>query len=167
MHRMPLPRRSVAVLLAATALACERAPRPIVAGTDECAYCRMTVSDLRFGAEVQSGTGKIHVFDSIECLASFYLDAIERQDVQGVWVTAFESGRMVPADSASYLVDSSIQSPMGRSIVAFMPTAVARDTLVARFGGAWQTWDAVTDALRTDRIRPGADTASSLEESHR
>lgn len=167
MRAPAVPRRVAAVLLASAVLACERAPRPLAAGTDECAYCRMTVSDLRFGAEVQSRTGKIHAFDSIECLASFYLDASEREDVRGAWVTDFESGRMVPVDSAAYLVDSRIQSPMGRSIVAFLPTAAARDTLVARFGGAWQTWSEITGAMRADRIRPGADTGNAPEDPHR
>lgn len=161
---MHYPRAFAVAALAATALACQRAPRPLVAGTDECVYCRMTISDVRFGAEVQSRTGKIHTFDSIECLASFYLDARDRDDVRGAWVTDFASGRLLPADSAWYLVDGSIQSPMGRSIVAFAPTAGARDSLVTRYGGTWQTWREITDAMQADRLRPGADTAGPGED---
>ena len=158
---MPFSRGAAAVLLTATLFACQRAPRPLVAGTDECAYCRMTVSDPRFGAEIESRTGKISTFDSIECLASYYLDARDRDDVRGTWVTDYGTGRLMPADSAMYLVDSSIQSPMGRSMVAFQPSPSARDSLVVRFGGAWQTWDEILLAMDADRLRPGADTGGT------
>ena len=64
--------RALALVLALIATAgCQRVPRPLVAGVDACDFCRMTVSDTRFGGEIQSRTGKIHAFDAVECLASF------------------------------------------------------------------------------------------------
>jgi len=142
--------------LAALALAgCESAPRPLVAGTDACDFCRMTVSDIRFGAELQSGTGKLHTFDAIECLASFYLDAAGRDDVRGAWVTDFEGQRLVPADSALFLEGGSLKSPMGRSIVAFAP-GTSPDELERRYGGRALTWSGVLDRLRSERLTPGA-----------
>ena len=50
-----------------------RAPRPIAYGRDACAECRMVASDPRFGAQLETATGKLYVFDSIECLAAYTL----------------------------------------------------------------------------------------------
>ncbi len=114
----------------------------------------MTVSDVRFGGEIQSRTGRIHAFDSVECLASFYVDASGRDDVRGAWVTDFESGRFVPVDSAVFIADGTVASPMGRSLVAFAPgpSTVA----LSKYGGRAVTWNDVLDMMRVRGLQPGA-----------
>jgi copper chaperone NosL len=148
------PALALIALLATTA--CQRGPRPLVAGTDACDFCRMTISDVRFGAELMSRTGRVHTFDAIECLASFYLDAEARDDVRSVWVADFESGRLVTADSAVFLQGGSLRSPMGRSLVAF---AAGSDTqaLVRQFGGSILSWSSLLAQLRQERLGPGAE----------
>lgn len=136
------------------ALACQRAPRPLVAGTDACDYCRMTVTDTRFGGELQSRTGRIHTFDAVECLASFYLDAARRNDIRAAWVTDFETGRFVPVDSAITLQDGRIASPMGRSLVAFAPESA--ELAAQRYGGRALTWPEVLEIFRVRGLEPGA-----------
>lgn len=145
--------------------ACSGAPRPLVAGTDACDFCRMSVSDVRFGAELQGRTGKLHTFDSIECLASFYLDAEARGDVRGAWVTDFERGGFVAADSATYLEGSTLRSPMGRSLVAFAPGASPVE-LQARYGGRAVDWPAVLDRMRAERLAPGAGRPAGDSAAH-
>ena len=142
------------MLLGLVALGCQRAPRPLVAGVDACDFCRMTVSDTRFGGEIQSRTGKIHTFDAVECLASFHLAATDRDDVRGAWVSDFEDGRLVPVDSAVFLRDARVSSPMGRSLVAFAPEH--RAGLEERYGGHAMTWSEVRESLRTKGLEPGA-----------
>jgi copper chaperone NosL len=159
-------RLSLTLLLLAALAACERAPRELVVGVDACDYCRMTVSDIRFGGEIQSRTGKIHTFDAIECLASFHLTAGD--DARKAWVSDFEGGRLVPVDSATFLRDGRVNSPMGRALVAFAPEHAAG--LEDRYGGQRLNWNEVRDLMRTSRMEPGAtpDTgASHLHESLR
>ena len=136
------------------AMGCQRVPRPLVAGVDTCDFCRMTVSDTRFGGEIQSKTGKIHAFDAIECLASFHLAATDRDDVRGAWVSDFESGRLVPVDSAVFLRDGRVNSPMGRSLVAFAPEN--KSGLEGRYGGVTLAWNDVRESLRSRGLTPGA-----------
>lgn len=141
---------------------CQRAPRPLVAGVDACDYCRMTVSDTRFGGEIQSRTGKISTFDAVECLASFHLDATDRNDVRAAWVSDFESGRLVPVDSAVFLREAKVNSPMGRNLVAFGPEHGLG--LEARYGGRALSWTEVRELLKAKGLQPGAtppDTAAS------
>jgi copper chaperone NosL len=146
--------RTFAALSLLVAMGCQRAPRPLVAGVDACDFCRMTVSDTRFGGEIQSRTGKIHTFDAVECLASFHLAATDRDDVRGAWVSDFESGRLVPVDSAVFLRDGNVSSPMGRRLVAFAPEQ--RAGIEARYGGHVLTWTEVRESLRSRRLEPGA-----------
>lgn len=142
------------VVLALSGLACERAPRPLVAGVDACDFCRMTVSDTRFGGEIESRTGRIHTFDAVECLASFHLDASERDDVKRAWVSDFETGRLVPVDSALFVQDGRLKSPMGRNIVAFAPGDPGR--LTSEYGGQTLTWNDVLALFRRRGLEPGA-----------
>jgi copper chaperone NosL len=146
--------RRFSLALVLLALGCQRAPRPLVAGVDACDFCRMTVSDTRFGGEIQARTGKIHTFDAVECLASFHLAATDRNDVRGAWVSDFESGRLVPVDSAVFLRDGRLNSPMGRSLVAFAPEH--QKGLEERFGGHLLTWTDVRESLRSRGLTPGA-----------
>lgn len=131
-----------ALLLAAAVSACGgTGPRPVAVGEDECGYCRMTVSDARFAAEAVTSTGRIHVFDSVECLAG-YARGAEEGTLRGLWVTDVESpGSFVEAERAGYLVDASLRGPMGRA-VAFASPDAAR-AAQARFGGTVADWATV------------------------
>lgn len=144
----------VLALAALLAFGCQRAPRPLVAGTDACDYCRMTVSDTRLGGEIQSRTGRLHTFDAVECLASFYLDAASRDEVRQAWVADFETGRFVPVDSARFLLEGSLRSPMGRALVAFAPEAMPG--AAQQYGGRNIGWTDVLDLMRARGIAPGA-----------
>ncbi len=50
---------------------CGSKPEPINYGHDECEFCRMQISDNRYGAELVTDKGKVYKFDSIECLIEF------------------------------------------------------------------------------------------------
>lgn len=88
-------RYAAVLLLGACAAA---GPRPIAYDRDVCAFCRMTVGDPRYGAELVTARGKVYTFDSIECLASYYL--ANRATARSLWVTV--AGRLVPAESARF-----------------------------------------------------------------
>ena len=123
----------------------------------------MTVSDTRFGGEIQSRTGRLHTFDAVECLASFHLDAASRGDVRQAWVSDFESTRLVPVDSAIFVQDGRVHSPMGRNLVAFAPEASGN--VLERYGGRLLSWTEVLESLRQKHLAPGApatDTAPGV-----
>lgn len=136
-------RRGAAALVAAATLSVGCAapgPREIVAGQDACHYCRMEISDARFGTQVILGTGKTYVFDSVECLAGF-LRTSPGSAVASTWVTDPSTGDWVPADEAGYLLDSSLRSAMGRVVAFATPDEAA--AAVSRYGGSPVSWTAV------------------------
>lgn len=116
-------------------------PRPVVLGEDECNYCRMEVTDARFAAEAVTRTGRVHVFDSIDCLAG-YARAAEAGGVTALWVTDAENpGTFVAAEEAGFLTGSTLRGPMGVA-VAFASPAAAR-AAQARHGGTVADWATV------------------------
>ncbi|HEU4631534.1 MAG TPA: hypothetical protein VFS08_17400 [Gemmatimonadaceae bacterium] len=120
-HRAPrrTPRRALlAALLVATAACTAPGPRAVSLGREDCGYCRMTVSDARFAAEARTAHGRVHVFDSIECLAG-YASATPAGEVRALWVTDHDHpGTFVAADSATFWRVSGPASPMGKGLLA-------------------------------------------------
>ena len=134
----------VALLL--TLGACgEPGPRPLVAGVDACADCLMVLDAGGHGAQLVSSTGRIHTFDSVECMANYLRTAVGDDEVHSLWVVDFgEPGRLVPAEAAQYLVSPTLGSPMGLGVTAFARPE-DRDGAVHAFGGEPLDW---TDVQR-------------------
>lgn len=153
------------IAIAVISGACDSPPDELVPGLDACEYCRMTVSDARFGGQVVTGTGKALTFDAVECLASYVLGAGEELDRGRVRVADFETRRLIPVDSAVFIVDGAISSPMGRALVAFSASNDAA-ALVASHGGRSLTWDGVIELLRAERIAPGAGAPDTVAHRH-
>jgi copper chaperone NosL len=57
---------------------CTHKPEKFVLGKDECAECKMTIMDPRFGGEIVTKKGKIYKFDDAHCVAVF----LERRGVE-------------------------------------------------------------------------------------
>jgi copper chaperone NosL len=135
--------------IAGVVAACSPGPVPIAYGDETCARCMMGISDTRFGAELVTSTGKVHKFDSIECLATFYDETDAPRSVRSLWVTNFASpGEFLPAAGAAYLVESRFNSPMGLSVVAFSEDVDA-DSITAAFGGRVVDWEEVRIRVRS------------------
>lgn len=132
---------ATALLLALLATACGAAgPREIVVGTDQCDFCRMEITDPKFATQVVLATGKIQVFDSVECLAGFVRGNPETA-ITSVWVADANTATFVRAEEAGYLIDGTLRGPMGRA-VAFATPADA-DAAKARYGGFTVSWSAL------------------------
>lgn len=117
-------------------------PRALIAGTDECAQCRMMISDQRFGGEVVLKTGRVQAFDAVECLSA-YVAGAKSATIATVWVTDFDHpGTWIDASRAVFVVGASTGSPMGRSVVALAP-GTTDSAATARFGGRVSAWRAL------------------------
>jgi copper chaperone NosL len=111
------------ILLASIIFACTPTKRPIKFGSDECAYCKMIISDNRFGAEVVTGKGKVYTFDSVECLAADQIKRSPEESIHSSWVIDYnQPGKLIQTASAAFLFSERIKSPMGLHLVAFAET---------------------------------------------
>jgi len=131
-------------------------PRPIAYGRDECAYCRMVVSDSRFAAALLTAKGRTVVFDSAECLAGWYAQQggeRGREAVQSLWVSDYDHpGHLIPARRARYLRIGGPGSPMGKGLVAFRSDAEARRMAE---DAATLGWDEVLALVGREGLRRG------------
>ena len=136
----------------------ESGPRAIAYGREECAWCRMTVSDARYGAVQLTARGKQQVFDSVECLseATLALNASE-QSRAGTrsWVTdSTHPGALVPASTARYLRSTGPGSPMGKGFRAFASAADA-EREQRRNGGVTMSWEEVLTVIGSEHAARG------------
>lgn len=136
------------------AAGCRQGPAPFALGEDRDDYCRMTISDARFAAQVVTGTGKVYKFDSVECLRGFlHSGAVPGDEISRVWVTdAAHPGLLVPAAEAFFVRSKSIRSPMGGGLMAFSAQADA-DALAREVDGDVMVWEALTTASMATRGR--------------
>ncbi len=103
--------------------ACAASAQPVIAydGSETCEYCRMLVTDQRFGAAVVTAEGRTHRFDSVECVAGFVAQPAMQNRIASVWVTdAARPGTLIPVDSARFVRVSGdgSGSPMGMGLRA-------------------------------------------------
>jgi copper chaperone NosL len=135
---------------------CADGPRDIQMGAEECAHCRMMISEERFAAQLVTDRGMGYVFDSIECMAEFLDDAAEVSEdrVRSLWVTDFaRPGEWVPAGEAHFLRSETLRSPMGLNLSAYSRGEDARE-MQREHGGEILSWEAVRDVVAaTDVIR--------------
>lgn len=135
-------------------------PRPIAYGRDECAYCRMVVSDPRFGAALVTSKGRTVVFDSVECLASWY--TLSRGDrgrdvARTLWVSDFNHpGALLEASRARYLRVPGPASPMGKGLLAIASDGDAR---FVPGGGETFGWQDVVAIVRREGLQRGVASA--------
>ena len=112
---------SISALLILSISGCSTDPQPIRIGQDNCDFCKMTISDNRFGAEIVTKKSKIYKFDDEHCIAAF-LDSkkIAPEQIAAVYFTNFNSPHeLINVKQAHFLQSPSLKSPMNGNIAAF------------------------------------------------
>ncbi len=140
---------------------CQSGPEPIRIGEDMCEYCKMIITDKRFGSEVITKKGRVYKFDSIECMAAYYVE--NEADVDKLYAPDFYKASeakgteyLFDATQGYYVIGSDQPSPMGLGIVGFA-TKEAAEKFVKEHGGTIKDWDAIVLYVKTewqDKIHP-------------
>lgn len=123
-------------------ISCSTEPEPIVLGKDACDFCKMSIANKNFGAEIVTKKGKTFKFDDTHCLIGF-LDAgtVKDQDINEIYVVNFdEPHNFIVAKKAFYLSSEELKSPMGGNAAAF-ESETALEKAQQQFKGKKITWD--------------------------
>jgi copper chaperone NosL len=109
------------LLLMFSLQSCSSGPQPISFGKDACHFCKMVISDQRFGAEVITDKNKIYKFDDVHCVVSFMKSgAVPSTGIASVYLVDFaEKGKLVKAEESFLLQAEQLRSPMGGNVAAF------------------------------------------------
>ncbi len=120
----PFRRRKIQTTSALTLLlffaACKpQGPVPIQLNTDQCEYCKMSVSDPNFGAEVITDKGRVYKFDDLSCLVG-YVNENPETAIGQYYVNAYgKDNELIDATGAHYVEGGSVHSPMNGNFAAF------------------------------------------------
>jgi copper chaperone NosL len=142
-------RYSTLLFLTSFFYSCTKSAEPINYGKDECEYCRMMITDNKYGAEVVTDKGKIFKFDSIECLIEFALEKNSVGDVnQSFLVTDYSKpAELIDAKTAFYVHNDNVRSPMGLNVSAFK-TEQDLNSFIETNGGKKLNWVEVIELVK-------------------
>ena len=99
---------------------CSTQPQPLRIGQDNCDFCKMTISDNRFGAEIVTRKSKIFKFDDEHCIVAFLNSKkVAQQDIAGIYFTDFNTHQLINVEKAFFLQSPALKSPMNGNVAAF------------------------------------------------
>lgn len=100
---------------------CSTQPQPLRIGQDNCDFCKMTISDNRFGAEIVTRKSKIFKFDDEHCIVAFLNSKkVAQQDIAGIYFTDFNTpNQLINVEKAFFLQSPVLKSPMNGNVAAF------------------------------------------------
>jgi copper chaperone NosL len=121
----------------------------------------MGVAEARFAAELVTRQGRVYRFDSVECLATYYLREADFARVHSIWVTDLnEPTRLLRLEEAAFVHSASLRTPMGAGLAAF-EAATGRARALAAAPGEVLTWSQVlawvergAPAASSDHVEP-------------
>ncbi len=120
---------------------CSIEPEPIKIGKDNCNFCKMTISDNKYGAEILTKKGRAFKYDDSKCLFSEISEGgIKMDNIKDIYFTDFCNGHaLIKSQNSFYLKSDQLKTPMGGDIAAFS----SRDSLkfyATQLGGEEVTW---------------------------
>jgi copper chaperone NosL len=130
------------LLLLATA--CSQEPAEIHYGSDECAHCKMMITDDQFASQIVTEKGKAYKFDAIECMAAYQRERGNELENAKLYVSNYNvGGTWLNAKEAQFVKSEVVNSPMGESLLAFPSEKEAREH-VAEKSGTLLKWTEVS-----------------------
>lgn len=130
------------LFLLTTFVSCNAGPEPIRTGIDNCSFCKMTISDRRFGAEIVTKKGKVYKFDDAHCIAAFLQTKfLSQSNIKDIYFTNFSDDHsLIKASEASLLKSDELHSPMGGNIAAFN-NADSMTKMKQQYNGVAISWN--------------------------
>lgn len=134
---------AVSLFFIFTFMSCNTAPQPIQLGKDACSFCKMSIADQRFGAEIITKKGKAYKFDDMHCLREFReANTINDNDIKETYLINFEEPHnFISAEKALLLKSNELHSPMGGNIANFDDEKKLQEAR-NKFKGEEITWEA-------------------------
>ena len=116
--------------------ACQRRSTEPVAieANDMCSFCRMSISEKRYAAELIDEEGEVFKFDDIGCMANFIKQKRNHAPVHATFVMDFERREWLKAKNGFYVRSSEIKTPMNGGIVALKDQSSA-EAAIAKYHG--------------------------------
>jgi len=123
-----LVKSSTVIILVMLLSSCsQNGPDPIVINKDNCAFCKMTISEESFASELITQKGRVYKFDDITCLVGFKKENTDKMVSQHYVHYYLGKNELIVAESAHYIQGGEISSPMNGNIAAFKTGEEAKE----------------------------------------
>lgn len=100
---------------------CSSVPAAIQIGRDACHFCKMTITDVKFGAVYFTNKGKSYKFDDFKCLQDFIKSGQFKKTPQDeIWLVNYLSpNQLIQLEKSFLLQGGKIKTPMNGNIAVF------------------------------------------------
>lgn len=117
---------------------------PIVVGKDACYFCKMGITDARYGAVLLTSKGRSFKFDDVSCLRDYLKSGvITPAEVKELYIVDFSGHHeLMPVHSAKLFYSEALNSPMQGNVAAFA-NADSMQQLLQGNAGSWVAWEDV------------------------
>ena len=121
---------------------CTAGPEPIKTGIDNCYFCKMIISDERFGAEIVTVKGKIYKFDDVHCILSYLkTKGITPGNIKDIYLSNYSGNhQLINVHTALLLKAEELRSPMGGNTAAF-DNSDSLNIIQKRYPGNLVNWN--------------------------
>jgi hypothetical protein len=118
-------------------------------GSDICSYTNEVIETVRYGGKITMKDGTEHKFMSVECVAGFYLEMENREEINKVEIIDFAHGqKYFPVQELVYLKSSLRPSPNGMSLTAIdKSNEKMREYIYDAYPGEFYTWEEVLEMV--------------------
>ncbi|WP_241258527.1 nitrous oxide reductase accessory protein NosL [Flavobacterium sp. Sr18] len=115
---------------------------PIKLNVDTCDFCKMTIADGKYAAEVISEKGRVFKFDDIMCMIQYGKENANTK-IAAYYVSDYvQDNVLIPAKTAFFISEGTIQSPMRGGVIAFSSENDAKEFGI-KFKAKPITWEAI------------------------
>ena len=131
-----------------TLISCgSKEPVPIKLNVDACEFCKMTISNGKFGAELITKKGRHYKFDDVACMVQFAKSSTV-VPYEAFYVNDYlKDNLLIPAETAHFIKGEKINSPMRGNFAAF--SSVKEQTIFGKkLEAQTMTWSEVYDAYK-------------------
>jgi len=129
------------MLLIAVLISCSVGPSKIKIGEDACSFCKMSISDDRFGAEILTKKGKVYKFDDLHCVLAFIkAGTVNKDEFKETYIVDFNKPHaLIELANIKLLKSIELRSPMGANIAGFTDQKSLKEAM-ATFNGSQMMW---------------------------
>lgn len=101
---------------------------PISLNKDACTFCKMSIADGKFGAEIITKKGRVFKFDYLVCMNG-YVSENNATEVKKYFIADYtKDNQLINATTAFFVQHEKMRSPMGGNIAAFATKEEAEKT---------------------------------------
>lgn len=130
-------------------LSCSTKPQPFETGKDNCHFCKMGITDTRFGGEIITKKGKVLKFDDMHCLISFLKNGGEQEsNISKTLTVLFDKpNTFLDVKKAAFIASAELRSPMGSNAAGF-ENKTSADNFLQGKQGELLNWQQLYDRVK-------------------